>query len=130
MESLYRWIVGRAWWIIAATLLVTCFFGWEASRIPGESSVEALLPQDDPEKQYYSEIRKLYGSDEIGFIGVFADDVYQPAVLEKISRLTKEIAQVEGVASVLSLTNAPDLVADIAGPPLVPKNPRSEAATA
>src|SRR5262245_63396087 len=101
MESLYKWIVGRARWIIAATLLVTAFFGWAASRITVDSSVEALLPQDDPEKQYYSEIRKLYGSDETGFVGVFADDVYQPAVLEKISRLTNDIAQVEGVASVL-----------------------------
>src|SRR5262245_2312249 len=127
MESLYKWIVARAPWIIAATLLVTGFLGWEASRITVDSSVEALLPQDDPEKQYYSEVRKLYGSDEIGFIGVFADDVYQPAVLEKISRLTNDIAKVEGVASVLSLTNAPDLVADIAGPPLVPKIPGSAA---
>src|SRR5262245_8026488 len=127
MESLYRWIVAHARWIIAATLLVTAFFGWAASRITVDSSVEALLPQDDPEKQYYGEIRKLYGSDEIGFIGVFADDVYQPAVLEKISRLTNDIAQVEGVASVLSLTNVPDLVADIAGPPLVRKIPSSAA---
>ena len=85
-----------------------------------DSSVEALLPQDDHEKRYSDEIRKLYGSDEIGFIGVFADDVYQPAVLEKIRRLTDDIAKVEGVARVLSLTNLPDPVADIAGPPLVP----------
>ena len=88
MESLYTWIIARAWWIIAATLLVTVFLGWAASRITVDSSVEALLPPDDPERRYYSEIRKLYGSDEIGFIGVFAEDAYQPDVLEKIRRLT------------------------------------------
>ena len=123
MESLYSSIVARARWIIVATLLVTVFFAWQASRITVDSSVESLLPQDDPERQYYGEIRKLYGSDEIGFIGVFADDVYQPAVLEKIRRLTDDIAKVDGVAKVLSLTNVPDPVADVVGPPLVPKIP-------
>jgi hypothetical protein len=28
MESLYTWIIARARWIIAATLLVTVFLGW------------------------------------------------------------------------------------------------------
>ena len=130
MESLYKWIVARAWWIIAATLLATVFFGWEASRITVDSSVEALLPQDDPERQYNNEIRKLYGSDEIGFIGVLADDVYQPAVLQKIGRLTDDIAKVEGVAKVLSLTNVPDPVADVVAPPLVPKIPTNAAESA
>src|SRR5215475_15723686 len=120
MESLYQSIITRARWIIAATLLVTVFLGWQASRITVDSSVEALLPQDDPEREYYNEIRKLYGSDEIGFIGVFAEDVYQPAVLEKIRRLTDDIAKVEGVAQVLSLTNLPDPVAHMTSPPLVP----------
>ena len=78
MESLYAWIVARARWIIAATLIVTVFFGWQASRITVDSSVEALLPQDDPERRFATEIRSLYGSDEIGFIGVLADDVFQP----------------------------------------------------
>jgi hypothetical protein len=130
MESLYRSIVAHARWIIAATALVTVFLGWEASRITVDSSVEALLPQDDPERQYYNAIRKLYGSDEIGFIGVFAEDVYRPEVLEKIRRLTDDIAKVEGVAKVLSLTNLPDPVADVAGPPLVPKIPASAAESA
>jgi predicted RND superfamily exporter protein len=89
MEPLYEWIIARARWIIAATLLVTVFFGWHASRITVDSSIEALLPQDDPDQRYYAEIRKLYGSDEIGFIGVFADDVYRPAVLEKIPQAAR-----------------------------------------
>src|SRR5262249_45912271 len=130
MESLYRSIVARARWIIAGTLLVTAFFGWQASRITVDSSVEALLPEDDPERRYSNEIRKLYGSDEIGFIGVLAKDVYQPEVLEKIRRLTDDIAKVEGVAKVLSLTNVPDPVADVVAPPLVPKIPTNAAESA
>ena len=131
MESLYRSIVAHARWIIAATALVTVFLGWQASRITVDSSVEALLPEHDPERQYYNEIRKLYGSDEIGFIGVFAGDVYRPEVLEKISRLTNDIEKVEGVAKVLSLTNLPDPVAGIQVlPPLVPKIPANAAESA
>ena len=49
-----------------------------------DASVQTLLNEGDDQKAYYDEIRALFGSDEIGVVGVLADDVYQPAALTKI----------------------------------------------
>ncbi len=124
MESLYRAIVRWPVAALALVVVVTAFLGWHARSIRLDASVETLLAEGDAEQVYYREIRELFGSDEIGVVGIFADDVYAPDVLRKIQRLTEEIAKVDGVAEVVSLTNAVDPVADVLDPPpLVPEIP-------
>ena len=100
--------------ILFFLFLLTGFFAFHARHIHLDSSVESLLPKDDPEKQYYEGIRQLFGSDEIGVIGVVADNVYTPQVLQKIKRLTNEIQKIPEVKDVISLTNAPDVITSVA----------------
>lgn len=124
MESLYRAIVRWPVATLALVVAATVFFGWHAREIRLDASVETLLAEGDAEQAYYKEIRRLFGSDEIGVVGILADDVYAPDVLRKIQRLTDEIAKVDGVAEVVSLTNAVDPVADVLDPPpLIPEIP-------
>jgi predicted RND superfamily exporter protein len=127
MERVYRAIVD---WPKATLLIVglaTAFFAWHARATRLDASVETLLAEGDADKAYYDEIRRLFGSDEIGVVGVITDDVYRPEVLEKIRRLTDEIAKIDGVAEVVSLTNAVDPVADVLDPPpLVGEIPRTK----
>src|SRR5688572_22824737 len=128
MERIYRTIVGRPRAVLLVIAAITAFFGFHAAGIRVDSSVEALLPENDPSKAYYAEIRRLYGSDEIGVVAVVAADVYQPEVLGKIARLTDEIARVEGVQKVISLTNVLDPIEDAIEPPkLVPTIPKTAA---
>ena len=35
--------------------------------------------------------RRLFGSDEVGIVGLITDNVYTPEVLQKIKHLTEEI---------------------------------------
>ena len=129
MERVYHLIVHRPKIILFLILLLTGFFAYHAQHIRLDSSVESLLPQDDPEKQYYDEVRQLFGSDEIGVIGLITDNVYTPIVLQKIKRLTEEIKKVDGVESVFSLTNTPDPVTAALDPPLlIPQIPTTPAA--
>ncbi|MEW6269593.1 MAG: MMPL family transporter [Thermodesulfobacteriota bacterium] len=132
MERVYRAIVD---WPKAALLIVavaTTLFAWHARATRLDASVETLLAEGDSDKAYYDEIRRLFGSDEIGVVGVITDDVYRPEVLEKIRRLTDEIAAIDGVAEVVSLTNAVDPVADVLDPPplvdAIPRTPEESAA--
>ncbi|MEA2624328.1 MAG: uncharacterized protein QOD06_373, partial [Candidatus Binatota bacterium] len=126
MDRIYQTIVGRPLPVLLVIAAITAFFGFEASHIRVDSSVEALLPENDPEKAYYDQIRRLYGSDEIGVVAVVAPDVYQPDVLRKIERLTDEIGRIDGVQKVISLTNVLDPVEDAIEPPkLVPRIPRT-----
>jgi hypothetical protein len=115
MEQAYHLIVRRSKSILFLILLLTGFFAYHAQHIRLDSSVESLLPRDDPDKQYYQEVRQLFGDDEMGVIGLVTDDIYTPEVLRKIKRLTEEIKKVDGVEDVRSLTNAPDIIARVAG---------------
>jgi predicted RND superfamily exporter protein/CRP-like cAMP-binding protein len=107
-------IVYRPKTILFLILLLTGFFADHARHIHLDSSVDSLLPKDDPEKGYYDEVRRLFGSDEIGVVAVIADDIYTPAVLQKIERLTEEIRQIPEVKSVFSLTNVQDIITSVA----------------
>ncbi|MGE0683745.1 MAG: MMPL family transporter [Candidatus Binatia bacterium] len=114
MQRLYDLIVHRPKSVLLLILLLTGFFANHAQQIRLDSSIESLLPRNDPEKTYYDGVRRQFGSDEIGVIGVIADNIYTPQVLGKIKRLTEAISQIPEVKSVISLTNAPDIITSVA----------------
>lgn len=105
--------------IILVAVLITAFLGYHAAHFHIDSSVENLYDQNDPNKKYYEEVRKLFGSDDTGVIGLVAENVYTPATLEKIRRITAEVEKVDGVESVQSLTNVVDPITDVTHPPLL-----------
>ena len=127
-NSGYILVVNRARVLLLVIFLLTCVFGFFAKDIRLDSSIESLLPQDDPEGRYYDDVRTLFGSDEVGVVGVLADDIYTPDVLRKLQRLTTELGKIEGVQEVLSLANAVDPIADVLDPPpLVGNIPTTQA---
>lgn len=115
MERWYRFIIHRPRLILFLIAVLTAFFAFHARHISIDSSVASILPQGDPDKRYYDEVRLLFGSDDIAIIGLITDNIYTPQVLQKIQRLTDELRKFPEVKSVLSLTNAQDFVAQIAG---------------
>ena len=115
MESLYRLVIRRPWPILTVIFLLTLFFAYHARHIRIDSSLDSLLPEGDPEKHYYEEVRRLFGSDDVAVIAVITDNIYTPHTLQKIHRLTEEFRKIPEVKSVLSLTNAKDVVADVLG---------------
>ena len=119
MQRTLRLIVDRPQIVLLFIFALTCFFGYHAQYIRLDGSVDRLLPGNDPDNQYYAEVRKLFGNDEVGVIAVVVDNIYAAEVLNKLQRLTKEIEKVDGVASVLSLANAVDPVVDVTEPPLI-----------
>jgi predicted RND superfamily exporter protein len=133
MERIFRLIVHRPKPILSIILLLTAFFAYHARHIRIDSSVEALLPRGDPEKAYYDQIRQTFGSDDVAVIGIIADNVYTPHTLQKIRRLTEEFRKFPEVKSVLSLTNAKDVVAIVLGEQpdlLIPEIPTTAEAAA
>ncbi len=129
MDWVYSVIVGRPKIVLFLLLLITGFFAYHARAIRLDSSVDSLLPKNDPEKQYYNEVRQLFGSDEIGVVGLVTDNVYTPAVLQKLKRLTEEIKKIPAVKSAVSLANAQDVIASVAQEQvlLVPEIPMTAA---
>jgi predicted RND superfamily exporter protein/CRP-like cAMP-binding protein len=129
MKRFFHLIVQWPKLTLLLSLLLTGFLGYHARQFRIDSSVEHLLATDDPNKKYYEEVRALFGSDDMGVIGLVAENIYTPATLEKIRRITTEVEKIDGVQSVASLTNAPDPIADVVDPPLlVPQIPTDPAA--
>ena len=89
---------------LAVMLAITAVLGVYASRIRVDSSIENLLPADDPDKRYYNDVKEVFGDEEISVIGVFAADVFAPSTLAKINQLSTRLAALDGVHEVLSLS--------------------------
>src|SRR5881296_1184675 len=127
MEAFARWLARHALAVVVANLAVTLVLGLYALRIRIENSLESLLPAGDPKVAYYNTIRALFGSDDVGVIGVRADDVFAPSTIAKIARVTDALAKVPGVESVVSITNVVDPTAYFASAarllPRIPPTP-------
>jgi uncharacterized protein len=87
--------------LLAITTLLLGFF---AKDIRVDSAIDTLLPDDDPQRSFYEETKQRFGSEEATVVALFAEDVFAPATLAKIDVLSKQLAAVEGVREVISLT--------------------------
>lgn len=96
---------------VAAHLAVTVVLGAYALQIRFENTVGNILPPNHPDVVFYEQARADFGSDDIAVIGVGAHDLFAPQTLEKIAQVTDQLARVEGVQRVVSITNAPDPMA-------------------
>lgn len=92
--------------------MVTALLGGVATNLRFDPSPGALIADDDPARAYAGEIAATFGSEEVTLIGVFADDVFQPAVLDRIDALSRAIADLDGVQQVVSLTTVQNAYSD------------------
>lgn len=97
---------------LAVILVVTAFFGFFARSMQFDAAIENLLPEHDPEKRYYDDVKKVFGDEAVTVIGVFADDVFAPATLAKIDQLSQRLEGIKGVREVVSLTTVKGIEAD------------------
>src|SRR5216684_1303653 len=127
MISFARWMVRRPIWCLAANAALTVLLGWFALGIRVESSLSSVLPAGDPQIEYYAKVRETFGSDDVGVVGVRADDIFAASTMTKIARVTDALAKVKGVQLVLSITNTPDIAQDVINQPkLLPRIPPSK----
>jgi predicted RND superfamily exporter protein len=79
-------------------------------RLQLDTSIEQMLPSGDESRAFYDRTRKLFGNDETLLLVVHRPEgIFTPEVLGGIARLSERVAAVPGVASVLSLSTAPNV---------------------
>ncbi|HJQ85138.1 MAG TPA: MMPL family transporter [Candidatus Binatia bacterium] len=124
MNAFARWLARHPLVVVAANVAVTLALGTWAVHLRIENSLESMLPAGDPKVEYYNATRAIFGSDDVAVIGVRAEDIFAPATIVKIARVTDALARIEGVERVLSITNIVDPAADVLHPPrLLPNIP-------
>jgi predicted RND superfamily exporter protein len=93
MTTFARWLVRYPWLVVISHLLVTALLGICAARIRIEGSLSSVLPADDPAVAYYEQVRAIFGSDDVGVIGVRADNLFAASTLER-SHVTDAVSRV------------------------------------
>src|ERR1051325_2575046 len=117
MDAFARWLVRHPLVVVVVNLLVTAFLGVWALHLRIENSLESMLPAGDPKGEDYKATRAIFGSDDVGVIGVRAADIFAPTTMTKIARVTDRLAKVPGVESVVSITNVFDPASPIGTTP-------------
>jgi uncharacterized protein len=90
--------------VLAVVAVLTVVFGFFALGIRVDSAVDNLLPSGDDDRLYYDGVRRDFGSEEANIVAVFADDVFSRESLVTIDRMSKSLAEIDGVREILSLT--------------------------
>lgn len=86
-------------------LIITAFFGYEASRIQLSYAYARALPVDDPAYKDYMQFKELYGEDgSVMVIGFQDKDFYQLKKFNGWYDLTEKIKTIPGIQDVLSVT--------------------------
>jgi uncharacterized protein len=106
MNPVGNFVVHHARFVIAATFAVTVAFA-VAIAVRGihfNGSPETLARHDET-LAFFNETRRVFGDDRVIIAALTTEDAFAPAFLEKLDRLTKQLAAVPGVAETQSLTN-------------------------
>ncbi len=101
-----------AWLILMGLAAVTAALGSFAPSLTIDGSPASLLPAGDPARHYWDEARKQFGGDQVVAVGVIAPDVFAPATLDKIARLTEGLRVIDGIVSVSGPTTVARAVAE------------------
>lgn len=137
LRAYARWITGHAVLVLVITALATLFALAQivdlrsgAVRLQLDTSIEQMLPSGDESRTFYDRVRKLFGNDETLLLVVHRPEgVFTSDVLAGVARLSERIETLGGVASVLSLSSAPNVEGvddELLIEPLFQEAPRDE----
>ncbi len=113
-ERLAPVLIRLRWPLLVLVVLVTIAADWTALGVKFDFSPRSIFLTRDEHVSFLANHRELFG-DEDAFVSILveAPDVFEPAVLAQITTLSDEIAKVEGIERVLSLST----MAEIGGSP-------------
>ena len=112
MERLNRYVVEHPWLFIGINVVITLIFAGFASGLVIDDDMMNYLPENDPVVETFREVGDLFQGNAVGAIMIETDDVFTNESLQHIDKLTDLCSRVEGVSSIVSLTNVMDMRPD------------------
>ncbi len=86
--------------------VITLFMGYQAKNIQWSYDMVNVVPEDDPDQQYFRQFKQLFGEDgNIMAIGVKDSTLYTTRNFQKMRFLSNELERIHGVKAVLGLAN-------------------------
>ena len=94
--------------VILCLLSVVLFLGYQAKNFKLDASTETLIIETDEDLRYSRLIKSRYGGHDYLLLTYSPTaDLFSDKVLQKLTRLRDELKQLDRVASVVSILNAP-----------------------
>jgi hypothetical protein len=109
MTRLSLWFFAHPWLAAILVAVPTLLFALQIPRLETDPSAEGLMVEHDPARKFYEVAKRRFGSDNLTAVAVKADDVFAPAVLGTVERLTHGLERLDGVTRVVSLTTVRNL---------------------
>ena len=109
MKHVLRWIADHPVVAVAVVVAATILLGLQLPRLRIDESSEGLMVQRDPARQFYEQAKQRFGSDNHTIVLIKADDVFTPAVLTSVKRLSDALGRLPSVSRVESLTTVKNL---------------------
>ncbi len=99
IEAYLKFLLRYSGSISVLVALLTIFFAWGMTKIRLHVDFFDFYPRQHPYIRFYNEFRKMFGSANIMsvIIEVKDGDVYNPATLQKLDRVTKFVVETKGV---------------------------------
>ncbi|MEM7410951.1 MAG: efflux RND transporter permease subunit [Myxococcota bacterium] len=101
-----RWVVVSVALLFALSLLALVDLRSGEPRLRLDPSVDGLLPEDDPGRQYLERIQALFDSGDVVLIGLSSDDAFTRERLARLEELSEAIESEPEVLYVSSLSTA------------------------
>jgi hypothetical protein len=110
MKRYAQWLIRARWWVIALVLAATAGLGLHAPQLKVTVDPSALVPADSPSIRAIDRITATFGSKYMMVVGITPKqgDIFQPAVLGRVERITQRLSALPQVVpgNLLSLSAA------------------------
>lgn len=103
MKMTGEMVVRFRWLIIIAFIAVTVFVAMQMPKLEMDADMMNYIPEDMPSRVNKERIEELFGGTEMLMILVKTDDILEPATLERVKKLSRQMKRVKGVDKVMSL---------------------------
>ena len=115
MRRFATFIVQKRAAILCIIILITVFFLYHAMKIEMHTAFSDLLPKDHPYIRVHNDFWKTFGGANVVLISVEATDgdIFNPAVLEKVKKLTETIERIPGANNYQIFSIARQKVKDV-----------------
>ncbi len=116
--ALMPWLAGQvtsrgpALCIIAAFILITLMCAYQMRLLKDENDILAFLPEGNPEVDLFYNINNEFGGLDMALVGIESPDIFTPDFLRRLDKTSKELREIIGLNSVMSLSNVIDYEAD------------------
>ena len=110
IKSFSEKILNFKWTILLFVLGSTLFLGNQVTQLKIDADILRSLPEDDQDATLLNSIGDTFGGKNMGIIILETDNIYQTSVLKHVQILTDTVTNIDGIASVSSLTNIINII--------------------